>query len=94
MSLSGKEPFVFHFDKWRRRGKAADESEEKGINDSASTAYDVYKAEQERAVEEGEWEKISPTDYYGDRYEKYLSTLVKLYPDFAEEINDIFHFIG
>ncbi|MBQ2732712.1 MAG: hypothetical protein IJF74_01005 [Clostridia bacterium] len=75
-------------------GKGLLESEEKGINDSASTAYDVYKAEQERAVEEGEWEKISPTDYYGDRYEKYLSTLVKLYPDFAEEINDIFHFIG
>ncbi len=70
------------------------ESEEKGIDNAASTAFDVYKTEQERAIADGEWEKITAEDYYGDRYEKYLSTLVKLYPDFADEINDIFHFIG
>lgn len=70
------------------------DSEEKSITDSAGVAYDVFKAEQERAIADGKWEKITDSDYYGDRYEKYLSTLVKLYPDFAEEINDIFHFIG
>ncbi len=75
-------------------GKGILDSEEESIDNAASTAYDVYKAEQERSMAEGEWEKISPLDYYGDRYEKYLSTLVTLYPDFAEEINDIFHFIG
>ena len=75
-------------------GKGLIDSESEGIADAASTAYDVYKADQERAIEDGVWEKISPNDYYGERYEKYLSTLVTLYPDFAEEINDIFHFLG
>ena len=75
-------------------GKGLLDSEESSIADAASTAYAVYKADQERAVTDGVWEKISPNDYYGDRYEKYVSTLVTLYPDFAEEINDIFHFIG
>ncbi len=75
-------------------GKGILEIGEESIDNAASTAYDVYKAAQERAIADGEWEKITAEDYYGDRYEKYLSTLVKLYPDFAEEINDIFHFIG
>ena len=75
-------------------GKGLLDSEEKSITDSAGVAYDVFKAQQERALADGVWEKITPEDYYGDRYEKYLSTLVTFYPDFADEINDIFHFIG
>ena len=70
------------------------DSEEKSIDNAESNAYAVYKADREIAMTEGAWEKILPTDYYGDRYEKYLGTLITLYPDFAEEINDIFHFLG
>ncbi|MBQ1933365.1 MAG: hypothetical protein II370_00040 [Clostridia bacterium] len=75
-------------------GKGLLDSEGASIDDAESTAYAVYKADQERAIADGEWEKITSDDYYGDRYEKYLSTLVKLYPDYADEISDIFHFLG
>ena len=48
----------------------------------------------QREMVEGPEEKITVNDLYGDRYEKYFQTLLKLYPDYAEEIQEIFHFLG
>ncbi|MBQ7011929.1 MAG: hypothetical protein IJN63_09515 [Clostridia bacterium] len=76
---------------------------------SAGLAYDVYSAklrdetekrkealQKELAEKEmsGPWDEIYPNDYYVDRYEKYYNALLNIYPDFAEEITDIFHFLG
>lgn len=64
------------------------------LEDEAAKRKENLQLQISREGRDGAWEKITPEDFYGDRYEKYLDALLKIYPQYAEEIGDIFHFLG
>ncbi len=90
-------------------GKGLVESEMSAIESKEDLAANIYRAELDdaeakrkeelqlqisREERDGAWEKITPEDFYGDRYEKYFDALLKIYPQYAEEINALFHYLG
>ena len=90
-------------------GKGLVESEMSAIESKEDLAANIYRAELDdaeakrkeelqlqisREDRDGAWEKITPEDFYGDRYEKYLDALRKIYPLYEEEINALFHYLG